>query len=196
MASQTDICNMALTQVGVEPVTLVDTSTKQSRVCLAAWDLVLDALLSVHQWGFATKRVALQEVLPVPVWGFDHAYALPANCMRLLEVSPDTEYALEDAKILSNEDALSCRYLERVTQPGLFPAWFTVALADMMAARICFPLEGSDTKRKALEDIAAISVNTAISRDAREAWTADLNHEEDSWLEARGAVDTEVWMAE
>jgi hypothetical protein len=194
MASQTEICNAALSQVGYETLTAVDTATKQGRVCLAAWDLVLDALLAVHQWGFTIKRADLQQVLPVPVYGFDYAYALPADCLRLIEVYPDTEYQLEGGKILNSEDTLSCRYIARITQPGLFPPWFTVALSDMLAARICFPLEGSAAKRKALEETAAMSLNTAISRDAREAWTLDLNQEDDSWLIARDEdVDVDTW---
>lgn len=207
MASQTGICNMALTQVGHETVAAIDNSTKQGRVCLAAWPLVLDALLEEHAWGFATKRVALQQLSDTPAWGYDYAYKLPANCIRLLEVYPDSEYSIEagdegdvdlSLKILSDEEELSIKYIYRVAQTGLFPPWFTLALADALAFRICFPLEGSATKREALGKTAELSKMKAIAKDCRAAYQdPGPDDSDDSWLTARGASsDTEVLTIE
>ncbi len=198
MASQTGISNQALAQVGQEPITAVDTSTRQGRICLAVWSLVLDAMLEVHAWGFATKRVALQQLSETPEFGFAYAYAVPSDCVRILEVSPDTEYSIEAGQILSNEDELALKYVHKVTQAGLFPPWFALAMSDAIAARICFAFEGSASKRKMLEEIAAGSLSVAIAKDTRQAWQdPGPTDSEDSWLTARGASDsTEVLTIE
>lgn len=198
MASQTAICNQALIQVGHDTLAAVDSSTVPGRKLLAAWSIVLDALLSVHAWGFATKRVALQQSATAPVWGYDYAYQLPSDCLRLLEVYPDTEYQVEAGQVLSDEDELSIKYLYRVTQTGLFSPLFTVALGDALAVQVCYGLEGSAQKRESLERIAARSLAQAIAKDAREAWQ-DPGPEDvdDSWLTARGATSgTEVTIIE
>ncbi len=198
MASQTGICNQALVQVGQESVTAIDSSTRQGRVCLAVWSMALDAMLEAHAWGFATKRVDLQQLSETPAFGFTHAYAVPSDNIRVLELSPDTEYALEAGKILSDEEELSLKYVYRVTQTGLFPPWFALAMSDAVAARICFAFEGSARKRQMLEEIAARSLSIAIAKDSRQAWQSPgPTDADDSWLTARGASsDTEVLTIE
>lgn len=191
MASQTAICNQALNQVGHETVTAVDSTTDQGRTLLAAWSIALDALLSAHAWGFATKRVDLQQLAATPVFGYDHAYQVPSDCIRVLVVEPDTKYALEGSQILSDEDELSLLYVRRVTETGLFSPLFTVALADAIAARICFKLEGSASKRKMLEELAAMSLQRAVFMDAKEAWhDPGPDDSVDSWLTARGSYSS------
>jgi hypothetical protein len=167
MASQTAICNQALIQVGHDTLADVDDSTPRGRKLLAAWPIVLDALLAAHAWGFATRRVALQQSATVPVWGYDYAYQLPSDCLRLLEVYPDSAYQLESGQILSDEDEMSIKYVCRVTQTGLFSPLFALALADALAVQVCYGLEGSAQKRAALEKIAA----KPTSRMVRRTWT-------------------------
>lgn len=197
MASQTAICNQALIQVGHDTLTAVDSSTVQGRKLLAAWPIVLDALLTAHAWGFATKRVALQQLATAPVWGYDYAYQLPSDCLRLLEVYPDAEYQVEAGQVLSDEDEVSIKYLYRVSQTGLFSPLFTLALADALAVQICYGLEGSAQKRESLERIAARSLAQAIAKDSAETWQPDgTEDEDDTWLTARGAEsETEEWTA-
>lgn len=197
MASQTAICNQALIQVGHDTLTAVDSSTPQGRKLLAAWPIVLDVLLSAHAWGFATKRVALQQSATAPVWGYDHAYQLPSDYLRLLEVYPDSEYQVEAGQVLSDEDELSIKYIYRVSQTGLFSALFTLALADALAVQVCYGLEGSAQKRESLEKIATKSLEKAIAKDSKEAWQPDGTEDaDDTWLTARGAAsETEEWTA-
>lgn len=198
MASQTAICNLAIIQVGHDTLAAVDTSTPKGRKLLAAWPIVLDALLVEHAWGFATKRVALQQSATAPVWGYDHAYQLPSDYLRLLEVYPDSEYQVEAGQVLSNEDELSIKYIYRVTQTGLFSALFTLALADALAVQVCYGLEGSAQKRESLGKIAARSLDQAMAKDSKEAWQPDGTEDaDDTWLTARGATtETEVLTTE
>lgn len=198
MASQTAICNQALIQVGHDTLAAVDTSTPKGRKLLAAWPIVLDALLAAHAWGFATKRVVLQQLATAPVWGYDYAYQLPSDCLRVLEVYPDSEFQIESGQILSDEDEMSIKYVCRVSQTGFFSPIFTLALADALAVQVCYGLEGSAQKRASLEKIAAESLARAIAKDSREAWQPDgTEDEDDTWLTARGATtETEVLTTE
>ena len=62
MASPVDICNTALAYLGdVANVVSIDPAegSAQAEHCARFYPLARDALLEMHDWGFATRRVAL-----------------------------------------------------------------------------------------------------------------------------------------
>src|SRR5512135_2814386 len=88
MASDVDICNLALAQLGdaaaVQSINPPDQSA-QAAHCARFYPVARDALLEMHTWGFATLRVALAQVSnPFPQW--QYAYAAPSDAINYLEV--------------------------------------------------------------------------------------------------------------
>ena len=63
MASQLEICNMALDLIGEKNISqaeLTAKSPKAARLLDAHWDIVLDEVLDVHSWNFAKKHWPLE----------------------------------------------------------------------------------------------------------------------------------------
>ena len=63
MASQLEICNMALDLLGEKNISaaeLTAESPKSARLVAAHWDIVLDEVLDVHPWNFAKKHWPLE----------------------------------------------------------------------------------------------------------------------------------------
>ncbi len=88
MASDVDICNLALAQLGdsaaVQSINPPDQSA-QAAHCSRFYPIARDALLEMHTWGFATLRVQLAQVPnPFPQWLY--AYAAPSDAINYLEV--------------------------------------------------------------------------------------------------------------
>ena len=88
MASDVDICNLALAQLGdsasVQSINPPDQSA-QAAHCARFYPVARDALLEMHTWGFATVRVPLAQVAnPFPQW--QYAYATPADALNYLEI--------------------------------------------------------------------------------------------------------------
>jgi len=84
MASEVDICNMALSHVGSDAVVVsispADGSV-ESGYCARFFPIALGLLLERHTWSFAKTRVALAEVTnPSESWAY--AYGLPGNCLK------------------------------------------------------------------------------------------------------------------
>lgn len=90
MASEIDICNLALGHLG-------DTATvssikppegsAQSQHCARFYPIARDTLFEMHAWGFATKRVSLAALTSAwPEW--DYCYALPSDVANLLAIIP------------------------------------------------------------------------------------------------------------
>ncbi|HKB58412.1 MAG TPA: hypothetical protein VKC56_00050 [Gallionellaceae bacterium] len=88
MASDVDICNLALAQLGdsaaVQSINPPDQSA-QAAHCARFYPIARDALLAMHTWGFATARVQLAQVSnPFPQW--QYAYAPPSDALDYLAV--------------------------------------------------------------------------------------------------------------
>lgn len=90
MASEVDICNIALSRLGdsatVASIDPPEGST-QAEHCARFYPIARDALLEAHTWAFATKRVLLAEL--VNNWAqWQYAYARPNDCVRAIAVLP------------------------------------------------------------------------------------------------------------
>lgn len=88
MASEVDICNIALSHLGDSAtVASIDPpeGSAQAEHCARFYPIARDALLEAHTWAFATKRVVLAEL--VNTWSqWKYAYARPSDCAKAIAV--------------------------------------------------------------------------------------------------------------
>lgn len=159
MASEVDICNLALARLGDNAtVASIDPpeGSAQAEHCAQFFAVARDSLLEMHPWKFATRRVLLAK-LTVPSWDWSHAYAEPTEALKLLAVLPasassdaDTqEYEAETdangtAIILTNQDDASLRFVARVTDTTKFSPLFVDALAWLLASYLAGPVLKGD----------------------------------------------------
>ena len=90
MASEVDICNLALGHLGDNAtVASIDPpeGSAQAEHCQRFYPIARDSLLELHNWNFATRRAQLAQVTcPWPEW--QYAYAQPANTINVLAIMP------------------------------------------------------------------------------------------------------------
>ncbi len=158
MASQTDICNQALTKIGAERIVAITDDTKSARALNAIWDLKRDAELAAHPWTFSIGRAQLPASATAPDFGWSYAYPLPSDYLAMVEVGenydfyigdPNPLFAFEGGSILTDQTSpLNIRYIKRITNCGLYPALFAEALACRLAAELCEAMTQSGPKRE------------------------------------------------
>ena len=88
MASEVDICNLALARLGDNAtVASIDPpeGSAQAEHCARFYAVARDSLLEMHAWKFATRRVQLAK-LTVESWDWSFAYAEPTGALKLLGV--------------------------------------------------------------------------------------------------------------
>lgn len=90
MASEVDICNLALGHLG-DNATVVSLSppegSAQAEHCARFYPIARDTLLEMAFWNFSVKRAVLAEV--TQNWSeWEYAYALPGDCMSVISVIP------------------------------------------------------------------------------------------------------------
>lgn len=88
MASAVDICNLALGYLGdTANIASIDPpeGSAQADHCATFYPLARDALLEMHDWGFATKRVVLAPLVgTVSQWAY--CYAAPSDLVNTISV--------------------------------------------------------------------------------------------------------------
>lgn len=89
MASDVDICNLALAHLGdVATVSSLNPPSGEAQAahCARFYPVARDALLEMHTWGFATVRIALAYNSTNPTSTWKYCYAAPSDVVNYLEV--------------------------------------------------------------------------------------------------------------
>lgn len=91
MASEVDICNLALGHLGdnatvasLEP----PEGSAQAEHCARFYPIARDALQELHSWNFCTRRVQLAQLDGVSFSQWRHVYAEPAGVVSMIAVLP------------------------------------------------------------------------------------------------------------
>lgn len=137
MASEVDICNLALAHLG-DNATVASIKppegSAQAEHCARFYPVARDTLLEMHNWNFASRRTKpalLQSNWPE----WKYAYATPNDCMRIISILPP------DA-----EDDYSTRYAPTDT-PGAYTNYSPmVAAGRYMPQRYAVEVDESGNK--------------------------------------------------
>jgi hypothetical protein len=171
MPSPDDIANDALDMIG-ETITdnLLD-ETANGRKKKRGYDKALRAMLGgSYAWRFAKERIYLAALAEAPLsamWSYQ--YELPSDCVKPRRIQEDdrAEWAREGDKLLANSAGpLLLEYTKLVTDPGLWPGAFDVALTRLAASFYAGSFKHDSDKAKEMYQFY-------ITTDLPEAKTGD-----------------------
>lgn len=176
------ICNRALFALGEEMVVeLTTANSKPSRLCDAAYPAVRDAVTRRLPWNCVRRRTRLASAVEPPLFGWDHAYTLPADFIRLYHIvaTGDAAYVVEGEQLLTNQAApLDCIYIGRLDDP---------TRADPLMAEIIAWSLAAEIGRAIVQDEQAVArVETKLASLWQEAEAANRSeHGFHEWSEAQ-----------
>ncbi len=190
MPSLVEVANLALALVGEERVTSLSADTSEAaRLCDAFLPGVRDTCLAAHPWNFACRRAELAALADVPLFQWDYAYQVPADCLRVLRLDstdPHEPWAREANSILCNLAApLGIRYIARVSDSGAWAPLFVELVAATLATRLAVPLSASQQTRAALAEERARILREARGIDAAEGTPDPAYAPADVFVKAR-----------
>jgi hypothetical protein len=181
VASSVDICNLALAHLGddatVSSLSPPDGGT-QAEHCARFYPIARDALLEMHAWRFAVKRVALAEVTnDLDSW--QYAYALPNGCLRPLSVllpesTDDTatqDFVVETdangtAIVYTNAEMATLRYISAVTDTTKFTPLFVTAFSWLLASYLAGPVTKDAKVKESAYKVAMAEFARAAAADS------------------------------
>ena len=210
MASEVQICNLALSHLGAYSITsLTDSTRKESRECNILYDTARDSVLRDNVWSFATKRLALA-LLSDTYSGWTYAYQYPTDCLNIIRIHNDytpvsnlnycwnhSEYrdpgkvefevasdsALSNKIILTNKSDAELIYTGRVTDANMFDAEFIDALSWRLASELALPLKGSLQLSQSLFQVYLMKSGQARAASVNEGY--NLMENDNAFVDAR-----------
>lgn len=204
MASQTEICNRALTKLGTARILSITDDVKAARELNSMWNIVVDSELRENIWNFSTVRTSLAALSTAPAWGYALQYQLPSDFIRMVQVGedyyvhnltdyrtlPEMPYQIENGGtdgtrvIVTDYTApLKIRYCKRITDTQQFDPLFVEALAARLAFECCEAITQSTSKKETIWQEYRQQLRKAKLVDAIENPPEPLP--DDSWLLAR-----------
>lgn len=201
MASQIDICNLALSILGKPPITNILQGNNSSQVLNVEYDMLRRGLLEgPGTWRFSIKRAVLPQLASQPISGpYTVQYQLPSDNLRILQVGnvypgldlsdyvlgpTDSDYSQEGNILLCDYGGpLGLVYVADITDPTQFNANFVIYLAAKLAWTCCERLTGSDAKQEAANKRMMMARSDAGASNA--FLVAPQNLADDTWIACR-----------
>lgn len=206
MASDIDICNLALGKLGAAPIVSLLDNNPKAAILYRMYPLLRDKLQRVYRWSFTLAYAELPALADAPLFEYNYAYQLPSDCLRLnlADVSignsimvgmpsasigdwnfgRNQDYRIVGTKVYTNVPApLRIQYAARVTDATQFDAAFVDTLACYVAWQLCEQLTGSAQKKNAAAQEYQFSL-----REARAVNAIELPPEtipDDTFMQAR-----------
>lgn len=172
MASEVQICNLALNKFGNLSITALTDETKEARACRVFYPIMRDLLLTLTPWNFAMTRADISAQLSdTPPFGFTHAYSLPPDCLRVWEVvDTDAEWEVESGELLITQDEnIYIRYIKQVTETGRFSPLFVECLGLRLGAELSTKLADDKSMRAdLLNELYTVALPQAQSINSKE----------------------------
>jgi len=153
MASVVNMCNSALNLLGASTISSLTDDTKNARLCNQRYEPVRNRVFRSHAWNCLHKRVQLAQNSTAPVIEYDHAYALPSDCLRVLKIHNGTtdsiadalNYKLEGRNIITDEDTVYAIYIALDTDPNNYDTYLRESISHQLAADLCYAITNNAT---------------------------------------------------
>ena len=160
MASETDVLNDALGQIGAATITAIDDGSTNANACLIFYPTLRDGLLRSARWNFAETRMELAQDITPPITEYAYRYALPNDpwCLKVNDyagANPTTtatfwafesrlrlapRYKIEGRYLLSNDGKAYIVYTARITNPDQWDAIFYQLVTTWLASKLATAL--------------------------------------------------------
>ena len=196
MASNVEICNIALTRLGQETINSLDEESTEAKKCNILFDPLRRETLRAHSWSFATKMRSLAKSANDTVPRWEHVYIYPKDCIYVQKVyGPEGEDELAEFRkvhsntgtylvLATNVDSAIMEYTTNVTDSTLFDSLFVSALAWNMAANLAQSLTADPQIIKQTSEMYHYTLDLAKVSNKSEQHTKDTTVS--SFITARG----------
>lgn len=171
--SETDICNQALSLSGNDRISNIDdASDEKARACALLYPRTRDEVMadSGTSWNIAKARARLSATTNPP-FGWDHAYTLPVDLLRVVNQVTEVRqlkdiipWEREGDNILTNQDTCFILYLKKVTDPVKFPPLLYQAIYTKLAVGLSTRLS---INPQMAERLLLLYVNDVLPRAKR-----------------------------
>lgn len=182
MASQTEICNLALSHLGVaKPIANLESEkTAEAAACRTFYDITRRRMFRDFPWPFARRVVALGLVEETPNDDWSYSYRYPSGVIKIRKIfsgirndtaKSKTKYILasdSDGNLIWTDlNPASALTISDITNPQFYPDDFVMAFSFLLAFYIGPRVMDGDPANLRRDALAAY--NQEISRASSNA---------------------------
>ena len=176
----TDICNLALSHLGVGTIRDVHEETETARACKLYYDATRRMLLREYPWGFARRVERLAKMPDKQFPGHKNVYMYPELCLYIYRLTdgtptPDERPQFEvfnldnSTKVIATDiDDAWADYVYDVTDPDVWDAVFLEAMTRKLAADLCMRLVGNQGLFEPQFHLYRAALDMAMTQVAKE----------------------------
>ena len=114
--------------------------------------MCLDEVLRAHFWKCAGARAKLPRLAARPAFGFESAFQLPGDFLRLIATDPENaRVRVEGRALLADERELAILYIRRLEDATLYDAALRQCLALKLAAMMAYGATASTSLAQEME---------------------------------------------
>lgn len=162
MATKIEIINLALSMLSANLLSSTGDDSDEARLANLHYDPARDATLEAQEWSFAIKRFQPAKTDEAPLYGYGNAFTVPSEILRVVACDRVTnppsglmqdisvyqpeqiDWVMEKRLILTDEDVVYARGIERITAEGQFSPLFVHAFAAKLAVLMAYTLTQSN----------------------------------------------------
>ena len=174
MASKVTIANLALLQLGEEPIVSFDDGSDSANRVSVLYDEAVLSVLSKGAWSFATFRAELAALTTTPEWEFSYAFQLPTNpkLLKLLKINgnemQDVYHKVEQDHLLINTSAVKIKYLGSVTDSGSFNEFFKDTLVEYLKYQLAYAITSTAPLAEKIYAVFQDTLSTSLMLDGQQ----------------------------
>lgn len=169
--SAIQVCSNALLLLGAQTINSFSEDNDRAKLVSNLWPNARDAILRLHNWSCAIKRVSLAPDVETPAYEWSFQYTRPTDWLRTLAVGQEgehVEYRHEGAKILCDENPLELRYVYRNENVASWDSLLVAAAEAYMAVTCAYPITKSKSVFDAMKEMLALKLRQAKTIDGQE----------------------------
>ncbi|MBN86310.1 MAG: hypothetical protein CL885_02170 [Dehalococcoidia bacterium] len=85
--TEVSVAQKACGLVGIDPITSFDDQTAEAQAMNVIYDVLIESILGMYPWRFASKQVALSLDAETPAGRWDYAWQLPTDVLNIQAVT-------------------------------------------------------------------------------------------------------------
>lgn len=188
--SDIGIINVGLGRIGQPKISSLSEDSTAAIQASVALEYVRDELLEAADWVFAKTRLVLSKNATVPVQGYDFAYTLPPDFLRLCRVRKDDppvypsqlSYVIESLPdgtlcLMTDHDNdladIIIQYIRKEDNPARYTSAFSSAFSYRIGAELAFVIAESRPKFETMMSLYDTFLKKAIALNNSSDFLAD-----------------------
>lgn len=183
MSIDVNIANGALLKLGTNPISSPDEESERASTIRSIYNDCVDYILSQFDFKCSKKQIRLTELNTDVVFGYNKAFALPNDFIRLLIVKEGSEYSQVGNALLTNNDTCTIEYVFKNYDPTTYSPLMKELLKVRLALELSPYIKSDRTFTMSMYNEEIDKINNSANRESMQDDNEFLP--EDSWVLAR-----------